>query len=138
MNLDQTQEIVQRVCTVEGRTLTADMVKAWHGLLQDLEVTVAGRACSLALIDHNIHQVLPKHVRAKVPAAVAELNHALRSSTWDENTWRSDPEPTCRTHLETITDCRACCDVLHFQVGHLRGDSLHLWAVSNLYQEMPA
>jgi hypothetical protein len=44
MNLDQTQEIVQRVCTVEGRTLTADMVKAWHGLLQDLEPTVAGRA----------------------------------------------------------------------------------------------
>lgn len=133
MNLDQTQEIVQRVCTVEGRTLTADMVKAWHGLLQDMDPIVAGRATSLALTDHNIHQVGPKHVKAKVPAAVAELNQALRGSVMDEDTWRWDPEPVCRTHEEPITDCRACCDVLHFQVGHLRGDSLHSWAVQNLY-----
>jgi hypothetical protein len=133
MNLDQTQEIVQRVCTVEGRTLTADMVKAWHGLLQDLEATVAGRACSLALTDHNIHQVGPKHVKAKVPAAVAELNQALRSSVSDEDTWRSDPQPVCRSHGLPITDCGDCCGVLRFQVGHLRGDSLHSWAVQNLY-----
>lgn len=133
MNLDQTQEIVQRVCTVEGRTLTADMVKAWHGLLQDMDPIVAGRATSLALTDHNIHQVGPKHVKAKVPAAVAELNQALRGSVMDEDTWRSDPQPICRTHSEPITDCRACCDVLHFKVGHLRGGNLHSWAVQNLY-----
>jgi hypothetical protein len=133
MNLEQTREIVQRVCTVEGRDVTPDMVTAWHGLIGDLEVTVAGRACSLALVDHNIHQVLPKHVRAKVPAAVAELNYALRSNVMAEDTWRSDPEPVCREHSEQITDCKACCDVLHFQVGHLRGDSLHSWAVQNIY-----
>jgi hypothetical protein len=133
MNLDQTKELVQRVCTVEGRMLSVELVKAWHGLLQDLDPVVAGRACSLALMDHNVHQVTPKHIKAKVPAAVAELNQALRSNVMDEASWRAEPEPICRSHSMTITDCNDCCDVLHFQVGHLRGDNLHAWAVKNLY-----
>jgi hypothetical protein len=135
MRIEDTREIVERVCTVEGRTFSKELLKAWHDLIGGLDGEVANRAVSLALTDHNIHQVLPKHVLAKKQAAIVELNEMLRKSGMDESEWRSDPEPICRSHNLPVTDCRACCDVLHFQVGHLRGEKLHSWAVANLYQD---
>jgi hypothetical protein len=133
MRIEDTKEIVQRVCTVEGRTVSKELVGAWHDLIGGMDYEVANRAASLALTDHNIHQVLPKHVLAKKQAAIAELNEVLRKASFDESEWRWDPQPICRAHNLPVTDCKACCDVLHFQVGHLRGDRLHEWAVANLY-----
>lgn len=135
MRIEDTKQIVQRVCTVEGRTLSKELIGAWFDLLGSLDYEVANRATSLALTDHNIHQVLPKHVLAKKQAAIGELNDMLRKAGMDESEWRSDPEPICKPHNVTITDCRPCCDVLHFQVGHLYGDRLHAWAVANLYRD---
>lgn len=135
MKIDETKEIVQRVCTVEGRVFTMEITRAWHDLLQDLDWEVANRACSMALVDHNVAMVTPKHIRAKVPAAIAELNQLLRKNDMDESEWRSDPEPICKGHNLPITRCDPCCDVLAHQVPHLRGDRLHEWAVANLYAD---
>jgi hypothetical protein len=99
-----------------------------------VEFPVAERATSLALQDHNIHAVGPKHILAKVPAAVSELNTALRRSSVDESEWRSEPEPICSAHDERITRCAHCVDVLVNQVGHLSGDRLHEWARVHLYR----
>jgi hypothetical protein len=139
MRIEETREIVQRVCVVESRPFAKDTVGAWHDLIGNMDFEVANRATTMALSDHNVHQVLPKHVLAKKQAAIVELNEMLRKSGMDESEWRSDPEPICKTHNLPVTDCRACCDVLHFQVGHLRGEKLHSWAVANLYldERMP-
>jgi hypothetical protein len=135
MNIEETREVCQRVATVEGRISSNDQVKAWHDLVGHLQFEVANKAATLALQDHQIHQVLPKHILGKMQAAVVELNALLRNNVSDESTWRSDPEPVCKTHMSRITRCEPCCDVLRHQVGHLRGDDLHRWAVANLYVE---
>lgn len=133
MNTDQSKEISKRVCTVEGRTWTVELALAWHELLKGLEFEVALRASSLALQDHNIHQVGPKHILSKVPAAVAELNAALAGQN-PEDLWKAEPCPVCKAHDLPIIKCVDCSDVLVHQVGHLRGDRLHEWACANLYR----
>ena len=135
MKIEETRTICRRVATVEGRVESNEMVKAWHDLIGHLDFEVANRSATLALQDHQVHQVLPKHVLAKMHAAVAELNALLRQNVSDESTWKSDPEPVCKAHMTRITRCEPCCDVLRHQVGHLRGDDLHRWAVANLYVE---
>jgi hypothetical protein len=135
MKIEETRGICKRVATVENRVESNEMVKAWHDLIGHLDFEVANRAATLALQDHQIHQVLPKHILGKVASAVAELNALLRHNVSDESTWKSDPEPICKEHLTRITRCDSCCDVLMHQVGHLRGDDLHRWAVAHLYVE---
>jgi len=133
MNLSETNSLCERVCTVEGRTYTAELGLAWHELLNGLDWEVANRASSLALQDHNIHQVGPKHILGKVPAAVAELNAALAGEN-PEDIWKAEPCPVCKAHNLPIIKCVDCTDVLVHQVGHLRGDRLHEWAVAHLYR----
>ncbi len=135
MNRNQTKEITQRVCSVEGRTWTTEMSVAWHSLLEHLDFEVAYRACTLALQDHNIHQVGPKHLLSKTQAAIAELNALLRENNMNESEWESEPEPVCKAHDLGITKCKDCIDVLVHQVGHLRGDELHRWACQHLYRK---
>ena len=135
MNIAETAQIVERVTVIDGRKGSDDMVKGWHELIGHLDFEVANRAATLALQDHQIPQVAPKHVLGKMQAAVAELNALLRQNVSDESTWRSDPEPICREHLTRITRCDACCDVLRHQVPHLRYEDLHRWAVAHLYVE---
>ena len=134
MNLQQTTDICRRVCTVEGRTFTAELAKSWHDLLLGLDWEVAERASSLALQDHQVHQVQPKHILRKVPDAVAQLNAVLRGSD-EEADWKSEPCPVCQAHNLPIIKCQDCTDVLVHQVGHLRGDRLHQWACANLYRQ---
>ena len=133
MNLQQSSEICERVCRVEGRTFSADLARGWHDLLSGVDYEVALRASSLALQDHNIHQVQPKHVRAKMVDAVAELNAALAGHN-PEDIWKAEPCPVCKEHDLPIIKCQDCSDVLVHQVGHLRGDRLHEWAVAHLYR----
>lgn len=133
MNLQQTTDICARVCTVEGRTFSADMAEAWHELLKGLDWEVAQRASSLALQDHQILQVQPKHILRKVPDAVSQLNALLKGDD-PEAGWRSEPCPVCKAHDLPIVHCRDCVDVLVHQVGHLSGDRLHEWACANLYR----
>jgi hypothetical protein len=135
MNIAETAQIVQRVTVIDGRVASDQMVRAWHDLVGHLQFEVANRAATLALQDYQIPQVAPKHVLGKMASAVAELNALLRQNVMDESTWLSDPEPVCKEHLMKITRCDFCCDVLMHQVGHLRGDELHRWAVANLYVE---
>lgn len=135
MNIDETRTVAQRVATVEGRVASLDMVKGWHELIGHLQFEVANRAATLALQDYQVPQVAPKHILAKTPSAVAELNALLRQNVSDESTWRSDPEPICKAHMTKITRCDPCCDVLAHQAGHLYGDRLHAWAVAHVYVE---
>lgn len=111
------------------------MVQAWHDLIGHMQFEVANRAATLALQDHQIHQVLPKHILGKMQSAVAELNALLRENVSDESTWKSDPEPVSKLSGLPITRCSEGVDLLMHQVGHLRGDDLHRWAVANLYVE---
>jgi hypothetical protein len=139
MNIEETKTVAERVATVEGRVVSNEQVKGWHELIGHLQFEVANRAATLALQDHQVPQVAPKHILAKMQAAVAELNALLRQNVSDESTWRSDPEPICKAHLTKITRCDPCCDVLAHQAAHLHGDRLHSWAVANVYvdEELP-
>jgi hypothetical protein len=133
MQKNDTADIATRVMSVENKLPpTPEVVEAWHSLLNHLDFEVANKAATLAMQDYNIHTVAPKHVLAKVPAAVSELNALLRKAEF-EDAGRSDPEPVCRDHTLPITQCGDCCGVLAFQVGHLHGQPLHDWAVVNLY-----
>lgn len=134
MNLTETSNLLKHVSAVEGRVATQEVTAVWHKLLEGLDYEVASKATMLALADHNIFQVAPKHVLAKVPAAVAELNSMLRKAGMAEDTWRAEPQPVCRDHDLPITVCDDCCAVLRHQVGHLHGDELHRWASENLYR----
>lgn len=134
MNAEESKSLCKRVCTVEGKTWTVELSQAWHELLQGLDVEVADRATSLALQDHNIHTVGPKHVLGKVPAAVAQLNALLREGESSEGEWKSEPQPVCREHDLPIMKCVDCVDVLVHQVSHLYGDALHDWACRHLYR----
>ena len=134
MQFEQTVELCKRVALVEGRVYTAELARAWHELLKGLEAEVAERAGSLALQDHQIHSVGPKHVLAKVPAAVAELNAVIRREQGDEGDWKSEPEPICELHDLPITSCKDCIDLLVHHAGHLYGDKLHEWAKQHVYR----
>jgi len=134
MQFEQTVELCKRVALVEGRTYTAELARAWHELLKGLEVEVADRAGTLAMQDHNIHQVGPKHVLSKVPSAVAELNALIRKEHGDEAEWKSEPEPICELHDLRITQCKDCIDLLVHHAGHLYGDALHEWAKQHVYR----
>ena len=134
MQLAETMSLVKHVCSVEGRQATPETASAWHPLLEGLDYEVASKAAMLALADHNIFQVAPKHVLAKVPAAVAELNAALRKAGLAEDLWKAEPQPICKGHRLPTTTCDDCCAVLRHQVGHLHGDELHRWACANLYE----
>lgn len=135
MQIAETAQIVERVTLIDGRTASDEMVRAWHDLVGHLQFEVANKAATLALQDYQIPQVAPKHILAKTPSAVSELNALLRQNVSDESTWRSDPEPICKAHMTKITRCDPCCDVLAHQAGHLYGDRLHAWAVANVYVE---
>jgi hypothetical protein len=134
MRKDEMGELVKRVCAVEGKQPSPDLVDAWFSLLNNLDFEVANRAATLALQDHQIFAVAPKNILAKVPAAVAELNAVLRKQEF-EDSGRSDPEPVCRDHNLPVTQCGDCCGVLATQVAHLHGQVLHDWAVVNLYRD---
>lgn len=134
MNGNETRQIFEHVQKVEGRVATAEVARAWHDLIGGLDFEVASRAASLALSDHNIMSVAPKHILAKVPAAVAELNAVLRKSSMDEESWKSEPQPICKDHDVNILECETCCGVLSSEVGHLYGDRLHEWAKAHVYR----
>ena len=134
MNIAQTRDVVKHVCAVEGRVPTEETVRSWHELLQHTDYEVANKAALLALSDHQIHQVAPKHILAKVHQAVTELNAVLRKAGMEESGWKSEPQPICKEHGLEILRCDDCCSVLRHQVGHLSGDKLHAWACANLYR----
>lgn len=134
MDFNQTKEIFQHVSRVEGKAPNVEVARAWHDLIGFLDFEVANRAAFLALSDHNILSVAPKHVLAKVPAAVAELNAVLRKSSLDEESWKSEPQPICKGHDLNILECDSCCGVLSSEVGHLYGDRLHEWAKAHVYR----
>ena len=134
MQLSQTKEILQHVSQVEGRTPTLEITRVWHDLLKHVDFEVANKAALLALSDHNIHQVAPKHILAKVPQAVNELNAILRKHHVAEEDWKSEPQPICREHNLQILECSDCCARLS-QFGPRGNPSeLHRWAISNVYK----
>lgn len=133
MNIDETKQICQRVCQVEGRVWTPEINRVWHDLLEHLHFEVANKAATLAMQDFNIHQVAPKHILAKKDLATAELNALLKSNTQDESDWKSEPQPVCEAHNQQIMYCDICIDLLVHQAGHLYGDRLHEWAKQHVY-----
>jgi len=94
---------------------------------------VALRASSLSLTRPQYSSGGSEHILSKVPAAVAELNAALAGGN-PEDIWKAEPCPVCKAHDLPIIRCVDCSDVLVHQVGHLRGDRLHEWAVAHLYR----
>jgi len=133
MNIDETKEICQRVCQVEGKVWTPEINKVWHGLLEHLSYAVANKAATMALQDFNVHQVAPKHILAKKDLAVAELNAGAKAEVADEVGWKSEPQPVCEAHRLEIVKCQVCVDLLIHQAGHLYGDRLHEWAKQHIY-----
>jgi len=133
MNIDETKQVCQRVCQVEGRVWTPEINRVWHGLLEHLSYTVADKAATLALQDFNVHQVAPKHILAKKDLAVGELNAGVKSEVADEVGWKSEPQPVCEAHGKQIMYCEVCVDLLIHQAGHLYGDRLHEWAKQHVY-----
>lgn len=132
MNIDETKEVCQRVCQVEGRVWTPETNRVWHGLLEHLSFEVANKAATLALQDFNVHQVAPKHILAKKDLAVGELNALIRSDSGEDG-WRSEPQPVCEAHGLKIMKCDRCIDLLVHQAGHLSHDRLHAWAKQHIY-----
>lgn len=130
----QTKQIFEHVQKVEGKIATQEVARAWHDLIGHLEFEVANRAATLALSDHNILSVAPKHILAKVPQAVAELNAILRKEGVAEEDWKSEPQPICRRHNLQILECADCCAMLSKQGPRGNPSRLHEWAIANVYR----
>ena len=133
MNIAEAKSLLKEVATIDNRTLSTELVTAWHKIIGHVDYKVAERALVLARRDAAITYLEPKHIVAKLPFAIAELNEELKASEIEEKKWKSDPEPRCRPHGELITHCDPCCATLSRRAKAAPHEDLHKWAVANLY-----
>lgn len=135
MNLAEAKSLLDEVAVIDNRKLSQELVLAWHKIIGHVDYRVAERALLLARRDQAITYLEPKHIVAKVPAAIAELNAEQRDSVSVEDSWRADPVPKCREHKERITRCKPCVQLLMRAPKNLYGDGLHRWAIEHIYDE---
>ncbi len=133
MHINETKQILARVAAVDSRELSEAMAQAWHDIIGHIDYTVAVRAVILAQRDPQIQWIQPKHVLGKAVDATLELNRELRRNQYPDDTWKEDPQPTCKPHNSLITECDPCCATLSQRAKQYPGEDLHLWAVRNLY-----
>ncbi len=133
MNVAEARSLLEEVSAIDNRKLSTELVTAWHKIIGHVDYKVAERALVLARRDATITYLEPKHIVAKLPFAIAELNEELRSSEIEQTKWKSDPQPRCRPHAELITDCGDCCKTLSVRAKTFPNEDLHKWALANLY-----
>lgn len=133
MNLKEAKSLLDEVAAIDNRKLSPELVTAWHKIVGHVDYSVAQRALVLARRDSAVTYLEPKHIVAKVPVAVAELNAEQRDRESEEAGWKSEPPPVCREHGLPITKCNDCVLRLMREAYHLRGDRLHMWAIEHLY-----
>jgi hypothetical protein len=133
MNMAEAKSLLEEVSVVDNRKLSAELVQAWHKIIGHVDYKVAERALVLARRDAAVTYLEPKHIVAKVPYAIAELNDEQRDRESEEKGWKSEPIPVCRHHNETITKCQPCIQRLMTEGKNLYGTQLHEWAVEHLY-----
>ena len=134
----ETERLVRKLAVLDNRTVNDGVVDSWHELVGYLSYQVAELALLKARQDVNINWVEPKHVIAKSHDAVKDLNtEAARLAREAEENGVSDPQPRCAAHGLLITGCVECCITIYKKSLSIPSDRLHLWAVANVYEEVP-
>ena len=134
----ETERLVRKLAVLDNRTVNDGVVDSWHELVGYLSYQVAELALLKARQDVNINWVEPKHVIAKSHDAVKDLNtEAARLAREAEDNGVSDPQPRCSAHGLLITACVECCITIYNKSLSIPSDRLHLWAVANVYEEVP-
>jgi hypothetical protein len=138
MNETEVNKVLAMVSAIDNRIVTDAMVKMWTAVLNEntaqpwtYDEAVAAVPTFFAL---QTDYLSPRGLIVTMKQARERLAEKQHSRELSSNDWKVSPEPVCRDHNSRITHCDECCQVLHFQVGHLHGDELHRWAVANLYQ----
>lgn len=137
MNIAESRKLLEEVSAIDNRKLSQELVTAWHKIIGHVDYSVAERALVLARRDAAITYLEPKHIVAKLPMAISELNEELRSREVEEHKWKSDPEPHCGLHDVLITHCLDCCRRISQYAKDNPGVDLHRWAVENIYTPVP-
>lgn len=134
MNIAEARKLLEEVSVIDNRKLSQELVQAWHKIVGHIDYRVAERALLLARRDPNIAYVEPKHIMAKVPAAIGELNDERREAESVEEDWTGEPMPICRDHGLGILNCSDCCELLSKHGPRNNPTRLHEWAVENVYR----
>jgi len=138
MNEIEVGKVLAMVSALDSRNVTEPMVKMWTQVLNENTATPwtyeEASAAVPTYFATETEYLSPRGLIVKMKQARERVAEERHSKSLSEAEWQKTPEPVCRDHNKRITHCLDCCSVLHFQVGHLSGDSLHRWAVSNLYQ----
>lgn len=133
MNLKEAKSLLDEVAAIDNRKLSPELVTAWHKIVGHVDYSVAQRALVLARRDATVTYLEPKHIVAKVPLAIAELNAEQRDRESEEKGWKSEPIPVCREHQLPITKCQDCIQRLMREGRGMYGTQLHEWAIKHLY-----
>lgn len=134
MNIAEARKLLEEVSVIDNRKLSQELVQAWYKIVGHIDYRVAERALLLARRDPNIAYVEPKHIMAKVPQAIGELNDEQRSNQSAEDDWHGEPMPICREHGLGILNCEPCCKLLSEKGPRNNPRLLHEWAITNVYR----
>lgn len=112
MNKVELKELLDLVAAVDGRTITATVLEAWHPVIGFISLSDAKEALVLARRDETIGRVEPKHIVAKFKELRSKRAVADEQEAQAKN--KSEPGVPCPkcVHSLKIVDCKACCKAM--------------------------
>lgn len=140
MNLKETEQFLRDLSAIDGRQVTADRIKNWQSILENVPLAIAEEAHKLARRDASIEYLEPRHIIAKAKqwAEQQDVEERRQQAMNPVKTqFQGIPAPKC-IHESTIASCPKCCHQLwKFHERHIEhdyGDKLCVeFARENLY-----
>lgn len=134
MNHVEVSKLLTLIAAIDNRDINEVTVEVWQRIMADYDYEEMAQAVPRYFAENDSY-LAPRGLIAqakKMRETVAEkVNHTQLQV--EESSWRSDPEPVCKTHAMKITACSFCYNKIwaEEQRNGLRG--LHEWAVMNVY-----
>lgn len=140
MNLRETEQFLRDISAIDGRQVTAERIKNWQAILENVPLDIAEEALKLARRDATIDYLEPKHIIAKAKQWAEQQDTEQRrqqAMNPAKREFTGIPAPNC-IHGSTLPSCNTCCHQMHkFHERHPEhdyGDKLCIeFARENLY-----
>jgi hypothetical protein len=103
MNITETKELVEKIFAIDGRDVTEQSVKSWHGAIGHLTRLDAGTAAK-ACIQEQTTRIMPAHLIAKVRETLKDKSSR---DIQDDGKTFSESAPKC-VHKISLLKCQPC------------------------------
>lgn len=125
MNLRETEQFLRDIAAIDGRQVTAERIKNWQAILENVPLDIAEEALKLARRDASIDYLEPKHIIAKAKQWAEQQDTEQRrqqAMTPVKREFQGIACPKC-IHDSTLAECQICCrEMWQFHQRHADQD----------------